>query len=320
VLVQAAYPPRVAEARVLDRFGPAEVEAVRLLADALESASGVPPFGEVTWDGLAGRGLLGDRGVLLDAPDGRALAYAHLAHHQRTEWSLEVAALPEADGAPAGLVAVALEVVAAAGGGHVTLWVHGADGRPDVETVARTEGFALERELLELRVPLPLPEPTRWPDGVRVRTFAVGEDEEAWLLVNNRAFAGHPEQGGWTLDTIRQREQAEWFDPAGFVLAFDDAGLAGFCWTKVHPAAAPREPHALGEIYVIGADPGRQGRGLGRALTTAGLESLASRGISVGMLYVDADNAAAVALYRSLGFVTHRVDRAYGTTIPPRPP
>ena len=141
----------------------------------------------------------------------------------------------------------------------------------------------------------------------------VGQDEDEWLAVNNRAFAGHPEQGGWTLDTLLQREQAEWFDPEGFLLAFDDDGLAGFCWTKVHPADPPKEPVALGEIYVIGADPGRQGIGLGRALTVGGLASLAERGITMGMLYVDGANDAAVGLYRSLGFVTHRVDRAYGS-------
>ena len=112
-------------------------------------------------------------------------------------------------------------------------------------------------------------------------------------------------------DAARPRAGA-WFDPEGFVLAFDADGLAGFCWTKVHPPQPPREPDALGEIYVIGADPSRHGRGLGRALTTAGLESLAGRGITVGMLYVDADNDAAVGLYRALGFVTHRTDRAYG--------
>ena len=167
-----------------------------------------------------------------------------------------------------------------------------------------------------MRVPLPLADPPRWPEGTDVRTFRVGVDEADWVQVNNRAFAGHPEQGAWTIDMLRAREQEAWFDPDGFVLAFDADGLAGFCWTKVHPAQPPREPDALGEIYVIGADPTRHGRGLGRALTTAGLASLAGAWPAPsGMLYVDADNEAAVGLYRALGFVTHRVDRAYGRAV-----
>jgi mycothiol synthase len=303
----------MAQTRVLERFAPADVDAIHVLARAVEEETGSVPFGEVTWDSLAGRGSPADRGLFVAGDDGEARAYAHVVRHHASEWSIEIAARRADDGALPSLIAAARDEIAAVGGGHATLWIHGASAPID----SITAEFVPERELLELRVPLPLPDPPKWPDGVHVRTFVVGRDEAEWVEVNNRAFVGHPEQGAWTLDIIQQREQADWFDPNGFLLAFDDDGLAGFCWTKVHPAAPPREPVALGEIYVIGADPSRQGRGLGRALTTAGLESLANRGITVGMLYVDGANTAAVALYRSLEFVTHQVDRAYGADIAP---
>jgi mycothiol synthase len=174
-----------------------------------------------------------------------------------------------------------------------------------------------------MRVALPLDEVARWPDGINVRRFLPGTDEADWLVVNNRAFGNHPEQGGWIAATLERRMSEPWFDPDGFLLAWADgtvagrpAGLAGFNWTKIHPPDG--EPGGgdaggvgLGEIFVIGIDPEHQGTGLGRALAVAGLESLAARGVRTGLLYVDGGNAPAVGLYEALGFIVHRRDRAY---------
>ena len=126
------------------------------------------------------------------------------------------------------------------------------------------------------------------------------------------AFAAHREQGGWDRETLQQREQEPWFDPDGFLLHERDGRLAGFCWTKLHTDHDP----PLGEIYVIAVDPDFHGLGLGKQLTLAGLDSIARRGIAIGMLYVDADNTAAVRLYDRLGFTVHRTDRAYVGDIP----
>jgi mycothiol synthase len=293
---------------VLHEFTPADVARVRALADAVELATGIVPLGDDAWTGMhAANGR--DLGLLDPSGD----AYAHLAHHHDREWSLELAVRPGSDDRRDELIARALELVAIKGGSHVTYWSHGATDADDAR--ARAHGFRLERGLLQMRVALPLPDPPRWPEGVTVRTFVPGQDEAAWVEVNNRAFAGHPEQGAWTVPMLRAREAEPWFDPGGLLLAFDADGLAGSCWTKVHPPQPPCEPDALGEIYVIGADPARHGRGLGRALTAGGLASLAERGITVGMLFVDAANDAAVGLYTSLGFTTSRTDRAYGLDV-----
>jgi mycothiol synthase len=295
------------EMRVLRKFAPDDVSRILELAAAVEATTGVTPLDDDALTGLhdsPGR----DLGILaVDA--GRPVAYAHLAHHHHREWSLSLVtpAPGAADRHP--LVHHALELVGQEGGGHVTLWCHGAT--PDDMALATAVGFVPERELRQLRVTLPLVDPALWPPGVTVRAFRPGKDEPAWVEVNNRAFAGHPEQGNWTRETVERR----WVEPEGLLLAFDADGLAGSCWTKVHPPRPPHEPDALGEIYVIGADPARQGTGLGRALTAGGLASLAARGITIGMLYVDAANEAAVGLYGALGFTTHRVDRAFGAEV-----
>jgi mycothiol synthase len=306
--------------RVLAEFAPHEVEAISQLAHDVETLTGVAPLSDDAWTGIHAAEPGRDRGLLVPASgaDPRADAYAHLAHHHEGEWGLELVARPGTADVRPTLVAAALDVVAAEGGGHVSWWIHGVT--PGDVALAARAGFEPERELHQMRVGLPLPDPPRWPEGVSVRTFEPGRDEADWVAVNNRAFAGHVEQGNWTVDDLLRREAEPWFAPEGFLLAFDADGLAGFCWTKVHPPQPPAEPVARGEIYVIGADPLRHGKGLGRALTSGGLASLAERGITVGMLFVDAANPAAAGLYDSLGFEVSRVDRAFGRVVAPTEP
>jgi mycothiol synthase len=207
--------------------------------------------------------------------------------------------------APRDLLPRALNAIRERGGGEVRWWV--TDPHDDDTDVAVANGLTFERDLLQMFVPLPVDEPV---PPIALRSFELGKDEDAWVEVNNRAFAAHPEQGGWTAEVIGQREQEPWFDPNGFLLHHDPATgrLAGFVWTKVHDdATAP-----VGEIYVIAVDPDFGGRKLGRALTLAGLDWMhRNRAVDRGMLYVDAANEPAVRLYRSIGFTVDHTDRAY---------
>lgn len=179
----------------------------------------------------------------------------------------------------------------------LTWWATDADADTAAALHLRTD-----RRLLNLHTELPVAATT----DVSVRAFRPGVDDDAWLAVNNAAFAWHGEQGGWDVARLQQRLAEPWFSAAGFLLHERDGRLAAFCWTKLHPG----EP-VVGEIYVIAVHPDFHGSGLGRALTVAGLQHLNAAGATHAMLYVDADNTAAVRLYEQLGFTTHHADQSY---------
>ncbi len=194
------------------------------------------------------------------------------------------------------------------------VWAHG--DHPAAAALAARFGLRRVRELRRMRLTLAdveLPTP-QLRDGVEVRTFRTGADEAAMVALNHRAFSWHPEQGSLTEADVRADEAQPWFDPAGFFLAVDasDGHLLGFHWTKVHQeldgAGAP-----MGEVYVVAVDPSAGGGGLGTALTLLGLRHLAGRGCRQVMLYVESDNAPAIAVYARLGFAEWDADVQYAT-------
>jgi mycothiol synthase len=293
----------------LTRVDPSEFRARKGAIAALDAAAraidGHDALGDAIWRDLEAPND-DSVGFLIEAR-----AYIHVAR-VGTAWVAGTIRMPDARdrATTTTLLDAAIAHVRARGGGALECWVFGTTAA-DAGAFGAA-GLRATRELYEMRVTLPLGESPKWPPGLTVRTFEPGRDETDWLRVNNIAFAGHPDQGGWTPETLAGRMAEPWFDPSLFLLAVDADGIAGFNWLKRHGAREP-DPE-LGEIYVIGVDPRTQGSGLGRALAVAGLAELAERGVGTGMLFVAADNAGAVALYRALGFETHRTDRSYAMT------
>jgi mycothiol synthase len=200
--------------------------------------------------------------------------------------------------------------------GQLTAWSHG--DHPAARARADRFGFTAERTLLQLRKDLSA-EPPRagaapthpvagdaGPDIV-IDAFRPGVDEADWVALNALVFAGHPEQGALTERDLAERQAEPWFVPGDFLVARDTATgrMLGYNWLKIE------DDSPVGEIYVIGVHPDAAGLGLGRRLMQAGLDRLRERGCRTAALYVEADSAAAVHLYRSLGFADHTVDVQY---------
>ena len=298
-------------------LSPAGVEEVLELASAAASADGVGPLSEDVLLQVRHGSTPPARDLVLTAGgrlarDQHAVGYAHLDAPDYAGQDGDITA--ELVIHPAhrrhGYGSFLLASVLAAPQGHgVRIWAHG--DLPGTAALARKFTLTRIRALFQLRMPLakvPETDPV-FPAGVTVRGFVPGEDEAAWLGVNQRAFAHHPEQGSWTIKDLRLREEEPWFDPNGFFLAERDGRVVGFHWTKVHQPDDGTPP--IGEVYVVGVDPGQQGGGLGRALTLTGLAHLRRIGLAEVMLYVDEDNTAAVTMYTALGFGRWSTDVMY---------
>ncbi|SIQ18651.1 mycothiol synthase [Micromonospora avicenniae] len=292
--------PTVDQVTRADRLSPTEIADVLALARAAGDTDGADPFDEHTLLRLRDPEAPAVH-LIARAGDGTLSGYAHLdTTDPAAGVGVELVTHPARRRNGVGR-ALARGAVAAATG-PLRAWAHG--DHPSAAALAVDLGFTRARVLWQLRRSLtaPVTEP-RLPDGVTLRAFQPGVDDDSWLALNARAFAEHPEQGRWTAEDLRVRLAEPWFDPAGFLLAVEESTgqLLGFHWTKVHerPGSA-----RIGEVYVLGVDPAAHRGGLGRALTAAGLAYLRDRrGLDRVMLYVDESNSPAVALYERLGFL-----------------
>jgi mycothiol synthase len=292
----------VAELTGRDRLSAVEVDEVAAVFEAARLADGRTGAGELP-------SFVARPGTHVLAEDnGRLVGYAHLDTDGDSNGHPVGEALvhPAARNRGVGTQLVR-ELLRLAGDREPRLWSHG--DHPAAAAIAARLGLRKVREMRRMRWTAgEVPQP-QLREGVRIRTFVPGQDEAAVVAVNHRAFSWHPEQGALTVEDLLATERESWFDPAGFFLAVDASErLLGFHWTKVHPGP----PEAIGEVYVVGVDPDAQGGGLGKALTVIGMEHLRAAGLRSVMLYVESDNAPAVAVYSKLGFTVWDADVQYG--------
>lgn len=271
---------------------------VHALAEAATAADGVAPFNEDTMLSLDAR-------LLTAGDDSGRLVAAALTRHL-DDGTVEGELVVHPDSRRQGIGGKLYDAVASATDAPPVLWAHG--NLAGASALASSRGLDAVRTLLKLGrvVTEGDAEATPPPDGLTIAPFAAA-DAQDFLALNAVVFRSHPEQGALDENGLDARRATDWFDADDFLLLRDSDGtLLGYNWLK-------REGDEV-EIYVVGIAPDAAGRGLGRALMQAGLARMHATGATRTSLYVEGDNEAALALYRSLGYEQLSIDVQYTRT------
>ena len=99
----------------------------------------------------------------------------------------------------------------------------------------------------------------------------------------------------------RLREPLIWFAWHMLRVVFTRPRVLGQLFSSLRTASAP-VPEGAVELTYIGVDPSVHGRGVGRALLDAFTQAARVAGYRSAVLSVEAENAAAIALYTKAGF------------------
>ncbi len=297
----------------LKHLTPALQEQVLSLIKAAQDFDNTPAIAEHVLLHLRHGGDKADSHLVIQK-DNQVIGYAHLDKTDQVAGpSVELVIHPDHRGSGIGseLLKSAIEVY----GNKIRLWSHG--DLPQARALALSNNFIKVRTVIQMSKDLTEVSPVNF--DYQIRSFLPDLDNNAWLTLNNLAFANHPEQGNWSEADLLIRLNEDWFDEKGFFVAQDKDQLIGFCWTKIHGghshshlAGEDHHDHApIGEIYVTAVSNKYAGKGIGKALTISGLNYLKYQGLNSAMLYVDEDNKIAVNLYKSLGFVESGKDVLY---------
>jgi mycothiol synthase len=282
----------------------ADIPAILALLDAFEMAEFGQPAGYTAadiregWDDLD---VATDAWIVI-APNGSAAGWGEVTDRGHGQLVADCYVHPEHTGRGIGTILVRLteararELVVAAPDGARVVVINNvvATSRTACDLLER-EGYTPVRYFSEMRIDLAgPPEPPSWPEGIRLRTFASGRDEQSVFAAVDEAFADHWGHTPMRFDDWIKRTRREDFDPSLWFLAEDGSEVAGM--------ALCRYRAQTGWVGTLAVRRPWRKRGLGMALLLQAFGEFYRRGHPEIGLGVDAASlTGATRLYERAG-------------------
>lgn len=161
-------------------------------------------------------------------------------------------------------------------------------------------GYVRTHYLMEAKLSAPPPAP-HWPEGVTVRTYQPGADDDDLFLGGEESFRDMWNRPDSTKERWLQPTQSEDFDPTLWFLPYDSrtGEVCGVCLCSI--------VGGLGKVDSLGIRRPWRRQGLGMALLRHAQAEFRRRGIHTIELAVDAESpTGAPRLYERAGFVVEK--------------
>jgi len=281
---------------VLRAANPEDIDAVARVVDAQDVAWWGAPDGDL--DDVRSEMARADRaagalgsGVRVAVSGSRVIGVAMLVGHGQTTLAVDPAE-PDSSEAMSGLLSWAVRH------GAVEFEAPSHDGVR--LQLLREFGFVANRSSFELERPgdvADLPRPS-WPPGIVPVPFRLGVDDEELHEMIYSFWTDVPGHVARPIEEWRASILAgSWFHAENVVVARSDDGGGAF----VGCAIGRTFTGDVGWVSQLGVAPAARGRGLGRAILLEACHRLGHEHRRVIGLGVEAENAGALRLYRSVG-------------------
>lgn len=247
---------------------------------------------------------LDEEAVLLLAPDGRFAAYADVLNRRNVQVSVYGYVHPDFQGQGLGAHLVQWgeswtrdRIDRAPESARVTVQHYVRESNAAARRLMESRGYTPVRSYYRMAIELDaLPPAPVWPEGIALRTFIVGQDEQAVYEVGEETFSDIWGRPSSTYERWIAPTQAEEFDPSLWFLAIDGTGgeIAGFCLC--------RAVGGKGHVNTVGVRRPWRRKGLGLALLHQAFGEFFRRGVREVELSVDAESlTGAPRLYTRAG-------------------